>query len=126
MDNEVLTDKFKIAFLMLFFHEYKVFQENGRVEVEPEGIVKAKKEIVGADENIISIFTSVFAAITNSCNDYIESKHIEQWLKHGNYKVSVTKFGLEMNKYAKLHKQENVYKSYIYDIYCTETSSNQF
>ena len=71
--------------------------------------MKAKKEIVGADENIISIFTSVFAAITNSCNDYIESKHIEQWLKHGNYKVSVTKFGLEMNKYAKIHKLENVF-----------------
>ena len=109
MDNEVLTDRFRIGFLMLLFQEYKVFQENGRVEIEPEGIVKAKTDIVGADENIISSFISDFAEITNNSNDYIESKDIEFWLKHGGFKVSTTKFGLEMNKYAKLHKQENVY-----------------
>lgn len=109
IDNEVLTDRFKIGFLMLLFQEYKEFQENGRVEIEPEEIVKAKKDIVGSDENIISSFISDFAEITNNPNDYIESKDIEFWLKHGGFKVSTTKFGLEMNKYAKLHKQENVY-----------------
>ena len=85
---------------------YTAFQENSRVEIEPEGVVQAKAAILGDDENIIHSFISNFGEITNNPAHYIESKDIQKWLKDGDYKVSATKFGLEMNKYLKMNKRE--------------------
>ena len=106
MESEIQTERFRYAFLWILMQEYKVFQENGRVEVEPEGVVQAKAEILGDDENIINSFTSMFGQITNDPKDYIESKEIQKWLKEGDYKVSATKFGLEMKKYLKTNKRD--------------------
>ena len=106
MESEIHTERFRLAFLWILMHEYKVFQENNRVETEPEGIVQAKADILGDDENIIDSFTSMFGQITNDPKDYIESKEIQKWLKDGDYKVTATKFGLEMKKYLKTHKRD--------------------
>ena len=38
---------------------YTAFQENSRVEIEPEGVVQAKAAILGDDENIIHSFISI-------------------------------------------------------------------
>ena len=107
MESEIQTEKFRYAFLwILMMQEYKVFQDNNRVETEPEGVVQARAEILGDDENIINSFTSMFGHITNDPKDYIESKEIQKWLKDGDYKVSATKFGLEMKKYLKTNKRD--------------------
>ena len=90
---------------MMLMQEYNAFQENGRVEIEPEGVVQAKAAILGDDENIIHSFLSNFGEITNDPTHYIESKDIQKWLKDEKYKVSATKFGLEMNKYLKTNKR---------------------
>jgi hypothetical protein len=107
MGNEVETYEFKVGFLMLMFQAYKVFQDGGRVEFEPEGIKKSNKDIVGAEISIIDSFKADFE-ITNDEEDYVKSSDVDEWLVRGKYKVSMTKFGLEMNKYVKINNLENV------------------
>ena len=106
IESEIQTERFRTAFLMMLMQAYTAFQENSRVEIEPEGVVQAKAAILGDDENIIHSFISNFGEITNNPAHYIESKDIQKWLKDGDYKVSATKFGLEMNKYLKMNKRE--------------------
>jgi hypothetical protein len=107
MSNEIATDEFKIAFLHLLFDTYKEFHSNGRIEFEPTGIKQANADILGADVSIIDSFKNDFE-ITNDESDYTSSKDIETWLKAGNYKITMTKFGLEMKKYLKINNLEGV------------------
>ena len=108
MDNEVLTYEFQVGFLMLLFQAYKVFQDGGRIETEPEGIKKAGIDILGRDISIIDKFKNDFE-ITQNEEDFVRSKDIEKWLGDGKFKVSITKFSLEMNKYINISKLKGVY-----------------
>jgi len=107
MGNEILTDRFKYGFLLLMFQAYQVFQDGGRIEIEPAGIKKSNKDILGDETSIIDRFKVDFE-ITNDENDFVKSNDIEKWLKDGKFKVSMTKFGLDLNKYVKINNLENV------------------
>ena len=105
LDEEIKTDKFKINFLQLLFNSYKNYLENG--ENEPDEIKQMKDEIIGVEDSAINILLEDYE-ITNDENDYIESNILKEWLKSKNVSKTITKFGLELNKYCKIKKLENV------------------
>ena len=105
---EIYTDKFKMGFVWLMLNAYKHFHEfSGRRECEPEGVAAAKKETLGeSGENIIEKFLKDFE-ITQVETDFVKSSAIKKWLE--GTQISITKFGLEMNKHAKLKSLKNVH-----------------
>ena len=48
--------------------------------------------------------------ITNDENDYLESSMIQQWINSYSIGISITKMGIELNKYAKINNLDNVKK----------------
>lgn len=107
LSDEIETPLFRRAFMAIMFQAYHDFHTNNRIEIEPEGIQKAKTDIFGADVSIISLFKEDFE-ITDNEDDYVMSSDIEKWLADKKCKISMTKFGLELNKYVKLNKLENI------------------
>jgi len=106
-ENEIQTLEFRMAFISLLFKTYYTWHKNGRSEEEPDCVKVAVKEIVGTDTNIIDAFLNDYE-ITNNEDDFIKSDDIGKWLKTSRRLVTPTKFGLEMNKYCKIKKFENV------------------
>lgn len=107
LNDEIETPLFRRAFMKIIMEAYHEFHSNNRIEIEPEGIKKAKIDIFGANVTIISSFTEEFE-ITDNENDYVPSSEIVKWLNDKKCKVSITKFGLELNKYVKLNNLQNV------------------
>jgi hypothetical protein len=104
--NEIETIDFKRAFIGLLINLYNEFQNNNRIEIEPEEVKKCKNEITGGNKSIIELFLNDYE-ITNNEDDFIKSNDIEEWLKP--LKISITKFGMEMNKYININQIKNVY-----------------
>lgn len=107
LDKEVQTKKFRLSFMNLLFDTYYQWVQEGRKEDEPECVKVAVKEVVGSNLSIVDSFLEEFE-ITNSEDDFLPSSEIEKWLVEGKYRITMTKFGLEMRKYATIHKLENV------------------
>jgi hypothetical protein len=107
LDNEVQTSQFHMGFLNLLFETYKLWNDAGRSESEPECVKHTVKEVVGCDTTIIGSFLNDYE-ISNDPNDFVKSSDVEEWLKKGKFLVTMTKLGLELNKYVKIHKLENV------------------
>lgn len=106
-ENEIQTLEFRMAFISLLIKTYTTWNKEGRNEEEPECVKIAVKEIVGTDTNIIDAFLNDYE-ITNNEDDFIKSDDITKWLKISKKLVTLTKFGLEMNKYCKINKFENI------------------
>jgi len=71
---------------------------------EPESVKNSKKEWFNLEEkNIVSQFWNDYEL---SADDYVTSSEVVEWLKGKDSKISITKFGREMNKYKDIHKVE--------------------
>ena len=57
--------------------------------------------------SIIENFKNDFE-LTNNITDFVISQSIEQWIDRNKLKISMTKFGMELNKYCKINKLENI------------------
>jgi phage/plasmid-associated DNA primase len=106
LKNTIETLEFKKAFMAILMESYMAFKENGYSETEPIEVEKSTKDAIGNTNSLIEDVLNEFE-ITNNVEDYVLSSTIESWLKLKH--ISITKFGLEMNKYAKLNKLDNVY-----------------
>jgi hypothetical protein len=111
LDVEVTTDAFKMGFLTLLFRTYKEWVDAGRSEAEPDCVKCAVKDIVGTNISIIDNFKEEYE-ITNNEEDYVTSAEIENWLKEGKFHVTMTKFGLELNRHCTIHKLDKVQSKY--------------
>ena len=107
LDDEIQTAPFKIAFLKMMFQAYLEFHQSGREEIELDEIKQAVLDVVGHETNIMDAFLNQYE-ITNNEEDYISSSVLQQWLTDGKKGITITKLGLELNRYAKIHKMDNV------------------
>jgi phage/plasmid-associated DNA primase len=107
LDHEVTTNEFKMSFLMLLFDTYKTWVDDGKSEFEPDCVKHAVKDIVGTNVSIVDNFKEEYE-ITNDPEDYVTSSDVENWLKEGKFHVTMTKFGLELNRYCTIHKLDKV------------------
>lgn len=107
-ENLPNDDLFQRCFIEMVFRCYTKYVRGNKKEIEPEGIKRANMNIIGCDGgSVINKFLNDYE-ITNNADDYILSKEIEDWLKVNSSKVSMTKFGLEMKKYATINKFDNI------------------
>ena len=106
-DEEIRTDKFRNAFMLLLMKAYKKFIKNDRVEVEPPQIKKAIINTFGKVDSFIDKLKNEFE-ITNNSEDYVESAVLDAWIKQNKLNISMTKLGRDINKYCLLKKFENV------------------
>lgn len=107
LEQEMMTDQFRMNFLQLLFQTYKNWIDGGRDETEPECVRVAIKEVVGVESNIIDAFLNDFE-VSDNPDDFIKSSDIEAWMTEGKFRVTMTKFGMEMNRYCKINGKENV------------------
>tara|TARA_R110002126_G_scaffold189385_1_gene337681 strand:+ start:400 stop:2868 length:2469 start_codon:yes stop_codon:yes gene_type:complete len=107
LDNEVQTPAFRMGFMTLLFQTYKQWVDGGCDETEPDCVKHTVKEVVGSDTNIIDSFLNEFE-ITDNPADFVKSSDVERWMTEGKFRVTMTKFGMEMNKHLKIHKFQRV------------------
>ena len=112
--NELETLRFQRCIVGLLILQHLEFIENGGVQ-EPVEVKQAKRDWIG-DEVIGGFLTNFLNEyeITNDADDYVLSSSIEDWLKDGQYGISMKKFGMEIKKYLvlkKLDKVESIMKS---------------
>ena len=84
------------------------FQENGRIEFEPNEVKMARDDWVGTVEenDIITKFQNVYE-ITNDRNNFIPSKDLQAWVeKTGD--SSYKKFVIDLKKFCNIKKYGNV------------------
>lgn len=105
LKQTIETLGFKKSFMSILIESYMNFQDNKCVETEPIEIVISTRDAIGESNSLITEFTNDFE-ITNDENDYVTSSVLQSWLNPKN--ISITKFGLEMNKHAKLNGFENI------------------
>lgn len=106
IDNEIMTDDFKNAFLMMFLKRYVDFKENGDID-EPEEVINGKKEWIEETGNNIDLFLNDFE-ITNNEEDFILSEDIKIWTDDKKLHISSTKIAMEIKKYCKKNNYNNV------------------
>ena len=111
LDTEMLTPEFQEALIHLTISRYLKFIKEGSIEYVPADVLKGKNEWIGEKDEIgyVDKFKKVFE-ITNDEQDYIESSAIQQWITKYNICISMTKMGIELNKYAKINNHDNVHK----------------
>ena len=107
LEDEIHTYAFQMGFLRLMFQSYLEFHQSGRVEVELEEVKQAVLDVVGHETNIMDAFLNRYE-ITNDPEDSVSSATLQQWLTDEKKGVTITKLGLELNRYAQIHKMEHV------------------
>ena len=99
--------RFQRVFVGLLIRSHTEFMQNGRVEIEPAEVANAKAEWIEQDKSPITTFLKEFE-ITDNADDFVKSKDIDDWITEKNLGISMTKFGMELNKYTTIHKHEKV------------------
>lgn len=107
IEDEIRTKRFQKCFIGMLIGEYLNFMDNGCVDTEPVEVLQAKSNWVQQEKSVIDTFKDEFE-ITNDASDYIKSSDIQTWLDNKKLGITITKFGIEMNKYVALNKLDNV------------------
>jgi hypothetical protein len=110
LETEVCTNQFRQALLRLMFNTYHSFHVNGRVEVEVDAVRASTRDVVGVESNVIDTWLSSYE-ITDDPDDYVLSSDIQKWLTDESLGITLTKFGLEMNRYCHINKRTVISKT---------------
>ena len=109
--EEMKTDKFKDTYSFIILNAYLEFCKCNKKETIPESVKNCKSEWgVGEWAENISVnkFLEIYE-ITNNTEHYIRSSEIEEWVtKDSKINISPTKFIMELKKYCKIKKFDNV------------------
>ena len=108
IEKEIETLQFRRCFIGMLIRQYLEFQDGGRIEIVPDGVLKAKDDWFGSDEeNSIMVKFQQKYEITNNIDDFVKSSEIENWTvneKESSYK----KFCQELKKYCVVNGFNNV------------------
>ena len=96
--NEMKTEKFQRTFVGMLIRRY-IWARQQEYNILPIEVVNAKKDWIESDNNYIQTFMDSFE-ITNSEDDFVKSKVIEEWIADNKLGITTTKFSLELKKYA--------------------------
>ena len=109
LEKEMETLLFRRCFVGLLIQSYLKFQENGRIEFEPNEVKMARDDWVGTvEENDIMTKLQNVYEITNNRNNFIPSKDLQVWVeKTGD--SSYKKFVIDLKKFCNIKKYGNVY-----------------
>jgi phage/plasmid-associated DNA primase len=108
IEKEMLTEQFQRCFIGLLIKEYLQFTDKDYIENEPIETIMSKQEWIQEEKSYINNFKNDFD-FTNDEKDYTTSEEIQKWIDDKNLGITFTKFGMEINKYCKINKLENIY-----------------
>jgi len=106
IDEEILNIDFQNCFLMMLIQSYEKYKEDGEPE-EPEEVDQGKTDWIEDDENTIDKLQETFI-ITDNKEHFLESSALKDWIKDNDMRISTKKLGMEISKYCKKKKKENV------------------
>jgi phage/plasmid-associated DNA primase len=109
IEKEMLTENFQRCFLGLLIKEYLQFSDNDCIENEPIEAIMSKQNWIQEEKSYINIFKNDFE-LSNDVDNHITSEEIQKWIDEKKLGITFTKFGMELNKYCKIHNLENIYK----------------
>ena len=107
--KELETLRFQRCFIGILLRSHADYVDRGRIELNPEGVRNAKKELIETtmDKNPVNTFLRDYE-ITDKAEDYVASSIIDTWIKEHDLNISMTKFGRELKKYADKQRFVNV------------------
>ena len=108
VEDEIQTLRFQRVFVGLLIREHMRFVDGGRKLVVPADAIVAKESWICQDKNYIDAFLNDYE-ITNEETDFVQSTDIELWINEQDLGITMMKFGIEITKYATIHKYNNVY-----------------
>lgn len=111
LENEIKTDKFQSAFIMMLVQAYSNFKESGEPD-EPEEVINGKKEWIGDNVSEMDKFLENYE-ITNDEKDFVPCEDIKCWLMEEKLGITPTKMSIDIKKYCKskgYDKVDNKYK----------------
>jgi phage/plasmid-associated DNA primase len=108
--KELETTRFQRCFIAILLRSHADFVDRGRVELNPDGVKNAKRELIETtmDKNPVTTFLRDYQ-ITDNANDFVASSTIDAWIKELDLNISMTKFGRELKKYAEKQRFSNVH-----------------
>jgi len=104
--DEINTYEFQEKFREVLFQAYRKFLVHGGVK-EPHELSITKETYVEDNTCIVDLLQETYE-ITGNEDDYIESNLLKEWIKENNAKVSFKKLSVEIKKYCKKNKINNV------------------
>ncbi len=104
--EEIKTPEFQNAFIMMLMQAYTEFKTNGEPQ-EPEDVINGKKEWIVETGDDMDKFLENFE-ITNDENDFLPTEEISNWLREAKIGITSVKMGIEIKKYCKKNKLDNV------------------
>jgi hypothetical protein len=106
VNSEIYTLEFRIKFMNLLISDYLEFLHKGEPN-EPNEMIQSKDDWFGLSKN--SIINSVLEdfEFTGDVSDYVRSSDLIKWIEQKKLKITMTKLGLEINKYTKNNKLED-------------------
>lgn len=107
LEQEIMTPRFKMNYAYLLFRAYHSWVMGGEREEIPEEMEEDRKELV-SETCPVQRFLDYGYIITNDEKDCISSSAVQRWIDEEKVGISMTKFGHEMNKHAKLKGYQNV------------------
>jgi hypothetical protein len=107
IQNEILTERFQNVFVGLLIREYMWFGAAGFIETEPEEAILAKAEWIEESSSFVQRFELDYE-FTDDEKDFVQSGEIESWIETQKLGISITKFGVDINKHAKINNFTNV------------------
>ena len=110
LTEEMKTLRFQRCFVGLLIRRYIWSVQQEYTEI-PEAVKNGKKEWIETTCNYIEKFLENFE-ITNSEDDFVRSKDIEEWIKESKLGITMTKFGIELKKHIEMKKYDKIINKY--------------
>ena len=107
--KEIATLKFQRVFIGLLIRRYLKFMDDCEVDVVPAGMLCAKNEWVGTEDDVslMGRFETDFE-ITNDVLDYVTSEKVKAWIDAGKLGISMECLAKDIKKHCKLKRYDNV------------------
>nr|NIQ16851.1 hypothetical protein [Candidatus Dadabacteria bacterium] len=106
VDEEILCSDFQNCFLMMLVQAYENYKENGEME-EPTEVSQGKEDWIENSAGVIQTLQETFT-ISDDVNDFVSNDTLKEWIKQNELRVSINKLAMEIKKYCKKEKKENV------------------
>lgn len=107
LEKEIMTSRFKMNYAHLLFRAYHSWVMGGEREEIPKEMEENRKVLVN-ETCPVKRFLDYGYVITDDEKHSIPSSAVQRWIDEQMVGISMTKFGQEMNKYAKLKGYQNV------------------
>ena len=107
LEEKIKTLKFRKCLIYLFIDIYIKYRKGVMKDEVVDEVKNAKAIWISQSDNVVNMFLEEYE-LTNNEGDFVKSGDIVRWLEFKKTGISIKKFSIELNKYCKLKKYDNV------------------